>query len=435
MDECSQYNKNCPPPHINLPEIFPNFTAKKMSKTILSFAFVWSVILVSGQEEAIYKNKQNGFYQDSILSSLDYGRQGQVDKATGQYLTLDFSGFEFPDSVSDYDTLWHNAPLSQGATGTCWCFATLSFMESEIYRMSGKAVKLSEMYVVYWEYVARAKYFVRHRGEMYFGEGSESNAVTRIMKEHGLVPAGQYSGLHKEQRFHDHRTLSEEIKSYLTFIQENNIWDESAVVANVRSILDHHLGAPPKTVMAEGKEISPVDYMKNVAGLNPEDYFCFMSTKSIPYNQKGELREPDNWWHNDDYYNITLPVFAALFTDALDQGYTLSICGDVSEPGYDRYSEAGIIPSFDIPAEHIDENSRELRLYSGSTTDDHCIHVVGYTRHDGALWYLIKDSSSSGFDGPTKGYRYMREDYIKLKIIAVMTHKYAARAILDKIIK
>ncbi len=406
-----------------------------MSRTFLSLALICAAIFVSAQDEAIYKNKQNGFYQDSILSSLDYGRPGSGENTTGQYLTLDFSGFEIPDKVTDYDARWHNAPLSQGATGTCWCFATLSFLESEVYRKSGKEVKLSEMYIVYWEYVARAKYFVQHRGEMYFGEGSESNAVTRIMKEHGLVPAGQYSGLHKEQKFHDHRALSKEIGSYLNFIEENNIWDEAAVVANVRSILDHHLGAPPEKVMIEGKDISPIHYMKEVLDLNPDDYFCFMSTKSIAYNQKGELKEPDNWWHNDDYYNITLPEFAALFTDALDQGYTLSICGDVSEPGYDRYSEAGIIPSFDIPAEHIDANSRELRLYNGSTTDDHCIHVVGYTRHNGALWYLIKDSSSSGFDGPNRGYRFMREDYIKLKIIAMMTHKYAARKVLDHIIK
>jgi bleomycin hydrolase len=406
-----------------------------MSRIFLSFAFIWIFILADAQEEVIYQIRQTGFYQDSILSSLDAAKQETGENMPAYYLTLDFSGLDFPDKPDDYDSHWHNAPLSQGATGTCWCFATLSFLESEIYRKSGKTVKLSEMYIVYWEYVARAKYFVRNRGDMYLGEGSESNAVTRIMKDHGLVPAGQYSGLHKGQRFHDHRAIVKEIRTYFNFIEENNIWDEAAVVANVKSILDHHFGMPPQTVSVDGKEISPIDYMKDVAGLDPDDYFCFMSTKAIAYNQKGELKEPDNWWHSDDYYNVSLDEFSALFTDALDQGYTLSICGDVSEPGYDRYSEVGIIPTFDIPAGHIDENARELRLYNGSTTDDHCIHVVGYTRYNGALWYLIKDSSSSGFDGPNKGYRFMREDYIKLKIIAVMTHKYAARKILDKIIK
>ena len=301
--------------------------------------------------------------------------------------------------------------------------------------MDEKPVKLSEMYIVYWEYVARARYFVQHRGDMHFGQGSEANAVTRIIKDHGLVPAGQYTGLLNGQRFHNHGQLAKEIKSYLQFIKQNNIWDEDAVVSNVISILDHYLGKPPEYVVTKENKVTPLEYMEDILQINPDDYFCFMSTKSLTYNQKGELIEPDNWWHSKEYYNIHLEEFGELLFSALDKGYTLSICGDVSEPGYDRYTEVGIIPAFDIPADHINENSREYRIYNGSTTDDHCIHIVGYTKHDGSLWYLIKDSSSSGFDGPNKGYRFIRQDYVNLKILALMVHKYAAREILDKIIK
>lgn len=401
--------------------------------TVIALISIFS--LSQAQDEVIYKERKNGYYQDSILTSINAYQHEKIKGQEDKYLSLDFSGIEFPGKVEDYDAQWHNNPLSQGATGTCWCFGAISFLESEIYRKSGQAVKLSEMYMVYWEYVSRARYFVRHRGDMYFGQGSESNAVLRTMKEYGLVPASQYTGLLPGQRFHDHGPLEEEIRDYLSFIKENNIWDEEAVVSNVRSILDHHLGPPPSEVIAGEQKITPQEYMKDVAGLDPADYFCFMSTKSLTYNQKGELKEPDNWWHNNDYYNIPLSDFSHLFELALDQGYTLTICGDVSEPGYDRYSEVGIIPAFDIPAGHIDENARELRMYNGSTTDDHCIHVVGQTNYKGDQWYLIKDSSSSGFDGPNKGYRFIREDYVKLKIIALMTHKYAAREILDKIIK
>jgi len=394
-----------------------------------------SVLSVFSQEDILYKEKKNGFYQDSIRTSIHEFQRINEPERTNRYLSLDFSKFDFPTDLNDYENHWHNDPLSQGATGTCWCYSTISFLESEIYRMEGKPVKLSEMYIVYWEYVARARYFVQHRGDMHFGQGSEANAVTRIMKDHGLVPAVQYTGLLKGQRFHDHGQLSKEIKSYLRFIKQNNMWDEEAVVSNVRSILDHHLGKPPEYVVVKENKVTSIEYMEDILQINPDDYFCFMSTKSLTYNQKGELKEPDNWWHSKEYYNIHLEEFGALLHAALEKGYTLSICGDVSEPGYDRYSEVGIIPTFDIPAEYIDENSREFRIYNGSTTDDHCIHIVGYTKHDGNLWYLVKDSSSSGFDGPNKGYRFMRQDYVNLKVLAVMVHKYAAREILDKIIK
>lgn len=406
-----------------------------MRSLLFILSLLWISASIIAQDEVIYKEKKNGFYQDSILTGIqDYEKHTEKSK-DNKFLSLDFDFLSFPSSPDDYESQWHNAPLSQGATGTCWCFATLSFLESEIYRKSGKQVKLSEMYIVYWEYVARAKYFVTQRGDMYFGQGSEANAVTRVIGEYGVVPASQYTGMRKGQKFHNHGPLAKEIKTYFDFIEKNNIWDEEVVVSNVKSILNHYLGTPPESITIDSKDISPVEYMQDVLELNPSDYFCFMSTKSLDYHQKGELVEPDNWWHNDDYYNITLDEFSGLFESVLSKGYTLSICGDVSEPGYDRYKEVGIIPTFDIPEEHINSDSREFRMNNGTTTDDHCIHIVGYKKQDGKLWYLIKDSSSSGFDGPNKGYRFIREDYVKLKILAIMAHKDAAREVLDKIIK
>jgi bleomycin hydrolase len=229
--------------------------------------------------------------------------------------------------------------------------------------------------------------------------------------------------------------MAEEIGNFLNYVKTNSFWNEESVVSTVREILDGYLGLPPTLVKIDGKTMSPKEYMTEYLQLNPQDYYSFMSTRSMPYNEKGELKEPDNWWHNDDYYNISLQAFSNLLPAALEEGYTVSICGDVSEPGYDRYKEVGIVPTFDIPEKYIDSHAREYRLYNGTTTDDHCIHVVGWQKFDGALWYLIKDSSSSAFDGPNRGYRFIREDYVKLKIIALFMHKYAARPVLDKIIK
>jgi bleomycin hydrolase len=291
------------------------------------------------------------------------------------------------------------------------------------------------MYVVYWEYVARAEYFVEHRGDMYFGEGSETNAVLKISKKHGLVPTDQYTGMLKGQRFHNHSKMANEIESYLNYVKTNNLWDKPAVVANVKSILNHYMTEPPSSVKVKDKEMNPQEYMREITKLNPDDYFCFMSTISKTYNQKGELEEPDNWWHNDDYYNLQLDDFISVLTFALNNGYTVSICGDVSEPGYDRYAEVGIIPDFDIPQKYINADSREFRINNGSSTDDHCIHLVGFTKKDGQYWFMIKDSSASGFDGLNKGYRFIREDYARLKILAIMVHKYGAKNVLDGIIK
>ena len=53
-------------------------------------------------------------------------------------------GYKFTNVVSLPATPVKN----QSATGTCWCFATTSFMESELLRLGKGEFDLSEMFVV-----------------------------------------------------------------------------------------------------------------------------------------------------------------------------------------------------------------------------------------------------------------------------------------------
>jgi len=124
-----------------------------------------------------------------------------------------------------------------------------------------------------------------------------------------------------------------------------------------------------------------------------------------------------------------------LIKSSLKNDYTVCICGDISEPGFDNQTQVAIIPSFDIPASLIDDDTRQMRLSNGSTTDDHCVHIVGYFEKNGECWFLIKDSNGGAYDGACKGYRFFRQDFVKLKMMNIMIYKYAAKSILDKIIK
>jgi bleomycin hydrolase len=387
------------------------------------------------RDKIVYREIQNGFYQDSILKGIDDFKTNVEKPEVKTYISADLSGKIFPTDQKKYNPYWHNPPLSQGRTGTCWSFASTSFIESEVNRITGIPVKLSEMYFVYWEYIERAKYFVKTRGDMYFSEGSEANAVIKNIRLYGAVPASVYSGKLKGQKYHDHEAMEKELQSYLKLVKEQNIWNEEIIVSTVKNILNFYMGEPPQQVRVKDTDYTPLEYIEKVLQMTPMDYFSFMSTKSQTYNQKGELMEPDNWWHCRNYYNIHLDDFVSTLKSSITNGYTVSICGDVSEPGYDKYSKVGIIPTFDIPSDYIDEDSREYRLNNQTTYDDHCIHVVGYQVVDGKYWFMIKDSGSGGFDAAPKGYRFLSEDYVKLKIITLMVHKTAAKEVLDKIIK
>jgi bleomycin hydrolase len=376
-----------------------------------------------------------GYYQNSILKGIDDYDNAITETKAKKYFSADTAGLISPLSPEEFTKQWHNNPLSQGNSGTCWSFATTSFFESEIFRITGKKIKLSELYFVYWEYVERAKYFVKNKGDCYLGEGSEAGAFPRLMKAYGIIPDSLYSGMLEGQKVIDHEKLFEEYETYLEYVKANDLWDTTTVVSTVKGILDSYMKTPPVEFDWDGKEYTPVNFMNEYCKIIPRDYFNFMSDNKTAFNQKSELVESDNWWHSKDYYNVSVDDFMTTINDALKEGYTISICGDFSEPGIDKVKQTMIIPTFDIPYEDINDDARQMRLSNGSTTDDHCVHLIGSTEKDGEKWYLIKDSSAGAFDGKHQGYRYVREDYIKLKMMNILLYKYAAKKILDKIIK
>lgn len=156
----------------------------------------------------------------------------------------------------------------------------------------------------------------------------------------------------------------------------------------------------------------------------------FMSLKSFPFYTQVEYKVPDNWWHSDVYYNVPLDVFYKAILGGLKNGYTVALGGDVSEPGKSSEDDLAIIPSYDIPLELINQDSREFRFYNRTTFDDHAIHAVGYTEFDGQDWFLIKDSGRSAHMGELVGYYLFRDDYVKLKMLSFIIHKDAVSEIL-----
>jgi len=408
-----------------------------MRKVIVVIGLFCSIgVLAQKKDKAVFQEKKAGYYQTDILTGIEKYESEKVEEKADLLFKLDVSGKDYPTNPKEYTTIWKNDVLSQGNTGTCWCFSTTSFYEAEVKRITGKEVKLSELYTVYWEYVNRAVYFVENRGVMTLGEGSETNAVAKVMELYGVVPADAYTGMLDGQEFHNHEVMFEEINTYLAGVKERSDWNKVTVVATVQSILTHYMGEIPSRVKVEGKEIAPIQYM-GMLGIVPGDYMNFMSLMESPYWKKTEYDVPDNWWNSNDYNNVPLDSFMDLIKKAVKNGYGISIGGDVSESGFDKESQVAVIPSYDVPSEYIDENARQMRFENGSTTDDHAMHLVGYKEHDGAIWFLIKDSGSGsrncGVDCDKFGYYFMHEDYVKLKMMTITLHKDAAKELLKKI--
>jgi bleomycin hydrolase len=396
-------------------------------------------VSIKGQnkDKAIFRVSLPGFYQNSILRDDREVKEKMEPVRVNRNFVVDLTSFTLPNKIDLYkNQQWRNPPVSQGATNTCWCFSTTSFLESEVNRVNKIQVKLSEMYTVYWEYVEKARRFIQERGKSAFEEGSEANAVTRMWKKYGVVPEEAYTGLLNGRKFHNHEALISELKSYLGSLKTSSSWDEETAISTIRSILNHYMGEPPTEVTINGKKLTPVQYLKEVIRINPDDYVDILSYTQKPFYKQVEYEVPDNWWHSSDYHNVPLDVFMSALKSAIRNGFTVSIGGDISEPGFDRVTQCAVIPDFDIPSAYINDDARQFRFSNQTTTDDHGMHLVGYLEKDGKDWYLIKDSGSGSRNNDPNakefGYYFFSEDYVKLKMMDFMVHKDAVKDLLQK---
>ena len=290
---------------------------------------------VNGQnkDKAIFTVPKPGFYQNSILKDDREVKEQITPSKENKVFIVDLSGYQLPNKIELYkNQQWHNPPVSQGNTNTCWCFSTTSFLEAEVYRINKMKVKLSEMYTVYWEYVEKARRFIQERGNSAFDEGSEANAVTRMWKKYGVIPEADYSGLPVGRKFHNHEEMIAEMKAYLQSLKANSAWDEEAAIATIKSIMKHYIGEPPSEIVVEGKRMNPQQYLHDVIRINPDDYVDILSYEQEPFYKQVEYKVPDNWWHSTDYCNVPLDVFMETLKKVVRNGYTVSIGGDVSEP-------------------------------------------------------------------------------------------------------
>jgi bleomycin hydrolase len=346
-------------------------------------------------------------------------------------LSFDVSKIDRPADPAEFTSFFHLPPIRQDKTGTCWSFAATSLLESELRRQGKAEIKLSEMFTVYWEYVEKARRYIREKGNSFLGQGSEPNSAMERIRQYGLVRASDYTGLLGGRTVHDHGPLFREFRGYLAGLAARNDWDEVRAIAGVRAILDKHLGRPPDRITVEGRSLTPAEYLASL-GLRPADYVAFISFMYLPFYTRGEFRVPDNWWHSQDFHNLPLYEFCLAFLRALRRGYTATLAVDFSEPGYNGENDIAVVPTFDIPPSYIDQSSREYRFTIGGSTDDHAVHCVGYEESAKGNWFLIKDSWENAYQGKVQGYFFYRDDYIRLKGLMFMVHKDAVKEVLEK---
>jgi len=325
----------------------------------------------------------------------------------------------------------HLPPITQGFTGTCWSYAMVSLLEAEHLRLYHDTIKLSEMWFAYCDFIGKIDQQLANRNDT-FVEGSECNAVLRYIEYDGALPAYAYLGRLKESNFFDYSTMFEELQKVVKKIKHKKKINAATIKSKYISLLNATMTEPPRVFYdtALNKEISPKEFAKSELNLSPYDYYSFMSNGQLPYGQRGILKEPDNWWHGADYYNLSIHTFIIALKEALTNGYSVVVSGDVTEKTYQPH-----IPYSWYNNSNINnmDSIRVIEKNNKKTEDDHSWHIVGFYKSNNGWWFYIKDSAF--WDDPTNGYHFIHESYLERKSVSMYMHKYAAKSVMNKIIK
>jgi len=343
---------------------------------------------------------------------------------------------------------------NQSATGTCWCFSTTSFIESELLRMGKGEYDLSEMFMVRQNYIDRLKDNYLRQGKGNIAEGGNCHDFLEVFTEVGVVPEDVYSGLNYGSPMHNHTELQDFIKAIAAVpIQRKN--ESKQYFQIVDAVLDTYLGKVPELFAYKGVKYTPKSFAASL-GINPNDYVEITSFTHFPFYSRGVLEINDNW-RMAGFFNLPLDELIEVIDFAFANGYTVAWDGDVSESGFSHRNGYAVIPlnpspergpmtdrtrlertpvqgvqgnvSQTIPSPgpelNITQEIRQMGFETFTTTDDHGMHLTGIVKdQNGTKYYKTKNSWGTDRNA-FGGYLNMSESFVRAKTIFIMVNKNA----------
>ncbi len=337
------------------------------------------------------------------------------------------------ETVIDLET---TPVISQGRTGTCWSFSSTSFLESEIIRLTGKEVDLSEMYTVRNTYPKKLENFVMRQGKSQFSEGGLAHDVMNSVTNYGLVPVEAYSGLSASETSHNHAELVAVLQAMAeTYVDNPGRKLSKKWRPATEAVLDIYLGKNVSTFSFEGKQYTPQSFAKAMK-IEPMDYVTITSFSHAAFYSPFILNIPDNWSYGS-MYNVPIDEMIAAIDNALSKGFTVELDCDVSEKTFSSKDGVAVIPAQETnnvaalqgiyPERNVTQAYRQDEFENFATTDDHLMHITGLLRdQNGTKYYKVKNSwGTDETRNANGGYVYFSESYMKLKSISITLHKDA----------
>lgn len=310
----------------------------------------------------------------------------------------------------------------QSQSGTCWSFGVTSLLESDMMAKGKEAINLSDMWIVRNIYFDKVVRYVRLHGKGNLTVGGAMHDVIEGIKRYGVVPEIAYTGLNYGSKKHDFSEIDEVIKAYADAVisteKPSPVWERG-----LNMLLDNYFGSRVASFEWKGESHTPKSYAQSL-GLNMDDYVSITSFMYQPYNQFIQLELPDNWlW--GEAYNIPIDELMKLMDNILDGGRSFGMAVDITEDGFSvQKGVASLELNDELKSERWDyiQRRRQAEFDNYTTTDDHCVHIVGRAEDQNGMVYY-KAKNSWGVREPYDGFFYFSHPYTKLKTILIMVDR------------
>jgi aminopeptidase C len=242
-----------------------------------------------------------------------------------------------------------------------------------------------------------------------------------------------------------HAEVDAVAKAYVDAIVKNpNGTLSTAWKKGFQGIMDAYFGAYPEEFTVNGKKYTPISYRDSFK-LDADNYVSLTSFTHHPFYEPFAVEVTDNW-RADQAYNVPIDELMEAIYYALENGYTTTWGGDVSETGFTRTGTALLLdpkastsgsdmerwvgkaedkPAETAPKEIVpDQAFRQKGFDEKTTTDDHGMHAFGIAKDQfGNKYLMIKNSW--GESGKYKGIWYMSDAFCRGKVLDITLHKDA----------
>ena len=309
----------------------------------------------------------------------------------------------------------------QYLSSTCWSFSSVSLVESELIRNGKGKQDLSEMFIARHSMERKIARHLQLKGGNFFTPGGQFHDAVWVLKNFGAMPEEAYSGKGRGEQKHDHAEMDTLLKEFTDYCISKGITKlDTKQQAFLDSTLDYYYGKLPVSFLYRGKTYTPQTFLRQYLQINPDDFAEITSYTRHPWYSKFVLEDKYNWT-GDEYYNVPLADFSRITDKALENGYTVGWDGDAQDDHFD-YNE-GLAWYPDSVADY--QAARQQTFENQQTLLDHMMHIVAVTKDAaGKKWYYIKNSwgNTTNLLG---GFLFMREDYFKIRTVAIIVSKRA----------